>query len=82
MEYDEDRVDMVLALLFLTTFEESPYGVRAWKNPLQRARLTCLVVLNSPFRCWFDESVMSSRLAQSRCGQSHNGCAQAYPFWQ
>lgn len=33
MEYDEDKVDeMVLALLFLTTFEESPYGARAWKG--------------------------------------------------
>jgi len=33
MEYDQDKVDeMVLALLFLTTFEESPYGARAWKG--------------------------------------------------
>jgi hypothetical protein len=33
MEYDEDKVDeMVLALLFLTMFEESPYGARAWKG--------------------------------------------------
>jgi hypothetical protein len=33
MEYDEDKVDeMVLALLLLTTFEESPYGARAWKG--------------------------------------------------
>jgi hypothetical protein len=33
MEYDEDKVDeMVLALLFLTTFEESPYEARAWKG--------------------------------------------------
>ena len=33
MEYDEDKVDeMVLALLFLTTFEESPDGARAWKG--------------------------------------------------
>jgi hypothetical protein len=33
MEYDEDKVDeMVLALLFLTTFEESPNGTRAWKG--------------------------------------------------
>jgi hypothetical protein len=33
MEYDEDKVnEMVLALLFLTTFEESPYGARAWKG--------------------------------------------------
>ena len=33
MEYDEQKVDeMVLALLFLTTFEEGPYGARAWKG--------------------------------------------------
>ena len=33
MEYDKDKVDeMVLALLFLTTFEESQYGARAWKG--------------------------------------------------
>lgn len=33
MEYDEDKVDeMVLALLFLITFGESPYGARAWKG--------------------------------------------------
>jgi hypothetical protein len=33
MEYDEDKVDeMVLALLFLTTFEESRDGARAWKD--------------------------------------------------
>jgi Domain of unknown function (DUF6429) len=33
MEYDEDKVDeMVLALLFLTTFEKSPYGARTWKG--------------------------------------------------
>ena len=33
MEYDEDKVDeMVLALLFLTMFEESPLGARAWKG--------------------------------------------------
>jgi len=33
MEYDEDKVDeMVLALLFLTTFEETPSGARAWKG--------------------------------------------------
>jgi hypothetical protein len=33
MEYDEDKVDeMVLELLFLTTFEETPSGVRAWKG--------------------------------------------------
>jgi hypothetical protein len=32
MEYDKDKVDeMVLALLYLTTYEE-PYGVRAWKG--------------------------------------------------
>jgi Domain of unknown function (DUF6429) len=33
MEYDENKVDeMVLALLFLTTFQESPHGARAWKG--------------------------------------------------
>jgi Domain of unknown function (DUF6429) len=33
MEYDKDKVDeMVLALLFLTTFEESQFGARAWKG--------------------------------------------------
>ena len=33
MEYDKNKVDeMVLALLFLTMFEESPYGARAWKG--------------------------------------------------
>jgi len=33
MEYDQDKVnEMVLALLFLTTFEEGPYGARAWKG--------------------------------------------------
>jgi hypothetical protein len=33
MEYDEDKVDeMLLALLFLTMFDESPYGARAWKG--------------------------------------------------
>jgi len=33
MEYDEDKVDeMVLALLLLTTFEETPSGARAWKG--------------------------------------------------
>jgi len=33
MEDDEDKVDeMVLALLFLTTFEKSRYGARAWKG--------------------------------------------------
>jgi hypothetical protein len=32
MEYDEDKVDdMVLALLYLTTFHDK-YGVRAWKS--------------------------------------------------
>ena len=33
MEYDQDKVDeMVLALLYLTMFEESEYGARAWKT--------------------------------------------------
>jgi hypothetical protein len=33
MEYDQDKVDeMVLALLFLTMFEETPDGARAWKG--------------------------------------------------
>jgi len=33
MEYDEGKVDeMVLAMLFLTTFEETPSGARAWKG--------------------------------------------------
>lgn len=33
MEYDEDKVDeMVLALLFLTMFDEDQYGARAWKG--------------------------------------------------
>lgn len=33
MEYDEDKVDeMVLGLLFLTTFQKSPHGARAWKG--------------------------------------------------
>jgi len=33
MEYEDSKVDeMVLGLLFLTTFEESPYGARAWKG--------------------------------------------------
>jgi len=33
MEYDRDKVDeMVLALLRLTTFDEDPYGARAWKG--------------------------------------------------
>jgi hypothetical protein len=33
MEYDEDKVDeIVLALLFLTMFEETPYGARTWKG--------------------------------------------------
>ena len=32
MEYDKDNVDeMVLALLYLTTYEER-FGVRAWKG--------------------------------------------------
>ncbi len=31
MEYDKDKVDdTVLALLYLTTFED--YGIRAWKS--------------------------------------------------
>jgi Domain of unknown function (DUF6429) len=36
MDYDKDKVDdMVLALLWLTTFEEKPFGEkvrRAWKG--------------------------------------------------
>jgi hypothetical protein len=33
MEYDSEKVDeMVLALLFLTTFDEDQYGARAWKG--------------------------------------------------
>ena len=33
MEYDQAKVDeIVLALLFLTVFEESPYGARGWKG--------------------------------------------------
>jgi hypothetical protein len=33
MEYNKDKVDeMVLALLFLTTFDENQYGARAWKG--------------------------------------------------
>ena len=33
MEYDKDRVDeMVLALLYLTLFDEDQYGARAWKS--------------------------------------------------
>jgi hypothetical protein len=33
MEYDKDKVDeMVLALLFLTIFDEGQYGARAWKG--------------------------------------------------
>lgn len=33
MEYDPDKVDeMVLALLFLTMFDEDEYGARAWKG--------------------------------------------------
>ena len=32
MEYDQDKVDeTVLALLFLTMFDEDQYGARAWK---------------------------------------------------
>ncbi len=32
MEYDQDKVDeTVLALLFLTMFDEDQYGSRAWK---------------------------------------------------
>lgn len=33
MEYDKDKVDeMVLALLYLTMFDEGQYGARAWKS--------------------------------------------------
>jgi hypothetical protein len=33
MEYDKDKVDeMVLALLYLTMFDENQYGARAWKS--------------------------------------------------
>jgi hypothetical protein len=33
MEYDKDKVDeMVLALLYLTMFEEDQHGARAWKS--------------------------------------------------
>jgi Domain of unknown function (DUF6429) len=33
MEYDKDKVDeMVLALLYLTMFEEGQHGPRAWKS--------------------------------------------------
>jgi len=33
MEYDQDKVDeMVLALLYLTTFDNDQYGARAWKG--------------------------------------------------
>ncbi|HEV2732109.1 MAG TPA: DUF6429 family protein [Terriglobales bacterium] len=33
MEYDNDKVDeVVLALIFLTMFEESEHGARAWKG--------------------------------------------------
>jgi len=33
MEYDKDKVDeMVLALLFLTMFDEDQYGARVWKG--------------------------------------------------
>ena len=33
MEYNKDKVDeMALALLYLTSFEEKGYGLRAWKG--------------------------------------------------
>lgn len=33
MEFDNDKIDdMVLALLALTTFDQGPYGARAWKG--------------------------------------------------
>ena len=33
MEYDQDKVDeMVLALLWLTSFEAGKFGARAWKS--------------------------------------------------
>ena len=33
MEYDRDKVDeVVLALLWLTAFEEGAWGARAWKS--------------------------------------------------
>jgi hypothetical protein len=33
MEYDKDKVDeMVLALLYMTMFDEDQYGARAWKS--------------------------------------------------
>jgi Domain of unknown function (DUF6429) len=33
MEYDKNKVDeMVLALLYLTMFDEDEYGARAWKS--------------------------------------------------
>jgi len=33
MEYDKDKADeMVLALLYLTSFQEKGYGPRAWKG--------------------------------------------------
>lgn len=33
MDYDRDKVDeMVLALLWLTAFDEYQYGARAWKG--------------------------------------------------
>jgi hypothetical protein len=33
MEYDKDKVDeMVLALLYLTMFEQGQYSARAWKS--------------------------------------------------
>jgi hypothetical protein len=33
MDYDHDKVDeMVLALLWLTAFDEGKFGTRAWKS--------------------------------------------------
>jgi hypothetical protein len=33
MDYDQDKVDeMVLALLWLTSFDKDQYGARAWKG--------------------------------------------------
>ena len=33
MQYNKDKVDeMALALLFLTTYEDKTYGLRAWKE--------------------------------------------------
>jgi hypothetical protein len=33
MDYDQDKVDeMVLALLWLTSFDEDQFGARAWKG--------------------------------------------------